>query len=113
MKERKPMPCHSVRTLFSLGVMLAFACACALAGAICAPAPAYADVTEGWNAFGTCEWKVTDHKVLVIRPAGNGETGLLDNFEFKDDGAYPAPWHDLFNAELEPYYDEATGQFDV
>lgn len=51
------------------------------------PRMAYA-VTDGWNAFGECEWRVRN-KTLIIRPADGAAEGNLPSV----DGGYGWPWN--------------------
>lgn len=34
-------------------------------------------LTPGWEAFGTCEWRIDDSGCLTIRPLGDAEEGIL------------------------------------
>lgn len=85
---------------------------CALlfcAAAIMPTQKAYA-VTDGWNEYGTCEWRVDDQGCLSIRPSDNQAEGVLPNLN-----AAATPWvldgYDSFitrididgNIVLEPY----------
>lgn len=79
------------------------------AAAIMPTQKAYA-VTDGWNEYGTCEWRVDDQGCLSIRPSDNQAEGVLPNLN-----AAATPWvldgYDSFitrididgNIVLEPY----------
>lgn len=44
-----------------------------------------AELTEGWNQWGTCEWQIEDG-TLTVRPLGNGRSGTLGDSSSE-------PWH--------------------
>lgn len=43
---------------------------------------------DGWNASGTCEWRVDDEGCLTVRPA-DGVSGALGDWGFST-----PPWYD-------------------
>ena len=47
-------------------------------------------ISDGWTQVGTCEWQIVDG-VLTIRPADNGEVGILPTTKGTD---WIAPWSD-------------------
>lgn len=47
-------------------------------------------LTEGWEQSGTCEWSIDTTGTLIIRPLGNGTSGILDDW-----GVSSPPWGEL------------------